>query len=55
MFDEMLVGCYLSSELSAAGVDHIVDTWYGLTLPVCIPACKNLGYRYAALVVSSSQ
>ena len=52
VFDEMLVGCYQSSGLTAAGARHIVDTWYGLTLRECVPACKNLGYRYAALVVS---
>ena len=28
--------------------------WYGLTLNRCVPACKTLGYRYAALQVHSS-
>ena len=28
--------------------------WYGITLNRCIPACKTLGYRYAALQVYST-
>ena len=28
--------------------------WYGMTLNRCVPACVTLGYRYAALQVSSS-
>ena len=28
--------------------------WYGITLNRCVPACKTLGYRYAALQVHSS-
>ena len=27
--------------------------WYGMTLNRCVPACVTLGYRYAALQVSS--
>ena len=46
----MLVGCYDSTELPSVGAVKIVSTWYGLTLPACVPACQGLHYRYAILV-----
>ena len=46
----MLVGCYDSTELTSVGAVKIVSTWYGLTLPSCVPACQGLYYRYAVLV-----
>ena len=55
VFTQMFVGCW--TELSISNPDvrdfHtlLVDSWNGMTLAYCIPACKSRGFPIAAVQV----
>ena len=53
VFRRMYVGCYTDETINnlVAWDVKLINSWNGMTLQHCIPACKNIGKRYAIVQV----
>ena len=53
VFSRMYVGCFSDVTISnvTAWDVKLINEWNGMTLAHCVPACKQLGKRYAIVQV----